>query len=164
MKVYITETIIRNVIEHFYGEYCDAYHQIHPDIEWQVLNRSPRLLTPNNVLPRLYISELVDEWGYVITIVDQYKFYMDIIPSVIDRYVIKITSTDIIFRFNTDYFESCKYDEDWLNMMYRIYTKLVEANIFMHREEIYQQSRQDGDINGRETQTTQDQETGSRHD
>lgn len=143
MKVYITKDIVCNIIDEFHSDYlrnmlCEVT-KLHIE--------KAHFLWTIHAYPYLVLAEMYDNAGFVITsrihtIGGKEAEIEDIRKWCIDNYIIKISSDSIDFRYNTDYFERFALDEEWVNTLFKIYARIVQANTKLWKDELIRKSQE----------------------
>lgn len=143
MKVYITKDIVCNIIDEFHSDYlrnmlCEVT-KLHIE--------KAHFLWTIHAYPYLVLAEMYDNTGFVITsrihaIGGKEAEIEDIRKWCIDNYIIKISSDSIDFRYNTDYFERFALDEEWVNTLFKIYARIVQANTKLWKDELIRKSQE----------------------
>ena len=143
MKVYITKDIVCNIIDEFHSDYlrnmlCETT-KLHIE--------KAHFLWTIHAYPYLVLAEMYDNAGFVITsrihaIGGKEADIEDIRKWCIDNYIIKISSDSIDFRYNTDYFERFALDEEWVNTLFKIYARIVQANTELWKDELIRKSQE----------------------
>jgi hypothetical protein len=106
-----------------------------------------RFLWTIHVYPYLILAEMYDNDGFVIasrtrSIGSKEDEIEDLRKWCIDNYIIKISSDSIDFRYNTDYFTDFALDEDWVNTLFKIYARIVQANTELWKDELIRKSQE----------------------
>jgi hypothetical protein len=106
-----------------------------------------RFLWTIHVYPYLILAEMYDNDGFVIasrtrSIGSKEGEIEDLRKWCIDNYIIKISSDSIDFRYNTDYFTDFTLDEDWVNTLFKIYARIVQANTELWKDELIRKSQE----------------------
>lgn len=138
MKVYVTKDDVCRIIDVYHSEYlrnmlCDVTHlQIEKfDSIWRI-----------HQYPYAILADMYDDEGFVIAvrihgIGGKEEEIEDLRKWCIDNYIIKISSESIDFRYNTDYFTQFSLDENWVNTLFKIYTRIVQINTEMWKDDIF---------------------------
>ena len=115
------------------------------------MSERPLMLSIKYWIPKLYVTTINpdnESEGYAIACIGR-----ALLPSgevdwqkmhelMLEHYIIKITTTDIQFRFDFANHPGVQYDEYFRDMLFKIYCDLVNGNIHLLREAEYQEYRQ----------------------
>lgn len=152
MNVLLNFEHIKQIFDVHYNEYVNELDQRYRQLEWMRMSERPLMLSIKHWIPKFYIATINpdnESEGYAIACIDR-----ALLPSgkvdwqkmhelILEHYVIKITTTDIQFRFDFANHPSVQYyDEDVRDILFKIYCDLVNVNIHLLREAEYQVYRQ----------------------
>lgn len=150
MKVLLKLEHIKHIFDIHYNEFINDIEGFYYRLKWYRMTGRPIILSVKYWLPNFYITTINpdnESEGYVFACIGK-----ELLPGgevdwqkmhelILENYVIKITKTDIQFRFD---FETpgVQYDEDFRDMLFKIYRDLVDGNCHLLREAEYQEYRQ----------------------
>ena len=151
MKVLLNFEHIKQIFDVHYNEYVNDLDQRYRHLEWMRMSERPLMLSIKYWIPKLYVTTINpdnESEGYAIACIGR-----ALLPSgevdwqkmhelMLEHYIIKITTTDIQFRFDFANHSDVQYDEDFRDMLFKIYCDLVNGNIHLLREAEYQEYRQ----------------------
>lgn len=143
MKVYITKDIVCKIIDEFHSDYL---RNMLCEVTKLHIEKAHALWTIHEY-PYLVLAEMYDNTGFVITcrihaIGGKEAEIEDLRKWCMDNYIIKISSDSIDFRYNTDYFTHFTLDEEWVNTLFKIYTRIVQANTELWKDELIRKSQE----------------------
>ena len=143
MKVYITKEVLCELIDKLHDSYLremlvdvTSLHIEKFDSIWRI-----------HEYPYLILADMDDDEGFVLAvrvhrIGGKEKEIEDIRKWCIDNYIIRVSTTSIDFRYNTDYFTHFQLDERWVNVLFKLYAKIVELNTLLWRDELFKMSQE----------------------
>lgn len=143
MKIYITMEEAGKIIDVFHGDYLrnmlsevSHLHIEKFDSIWRI-----------HQYPYLIMAKTYDCEGFVIAvnihgIGSKEKEIEDLRKWCIENYIIKVSPSSIDFRYNTDYFTSFSLDEEWVNVLFKIYARIVQANTEMWKDDLLKISQE----------------------
>lgn len=148
MEVLLKFEHIKQIFDVHYNEYINDLDQRYRQLEWMRMSERPIMLSIKHWIPKFYIATINpdnESEGYAIACIDR-----ALLPSgevdwqkmhelILEHYVIKITTTDIQFRFDFANHPVVQYNEDVRDILFKIYCDLVNVSIHLLREAEYQE-------------------------
>ena len=151
MKVLLKLEHIKHVFEAHYNRFVDDISGYYQSLSWPRMSERPLIWSIKEWLPKFYIATINpdnESEGYAIACIDRVLLpcgeedWQKMHELILENYVIKITTTDIQFRFDFANTPGVQYDEDFRDMLFKIYCDLVDGNVYLRREAEYQECRQ----------------------
>lgn len=151
MEVLLKLEHIKQIFDVHYNEYINDLDQRYQQLEWMRMSGRPFILSTKYWLPKFYIATINpdnESEGYAFACIGRALLpcgevdWQKMHELIIKHYVIKITTTDIQFRYDFANQPDVQYDEDVRDMLFKIYCDLVNGNIHLLREAEYQEYRQ----------------------
>lgn len=151
MRVLLKFEHIKQIFDVHYNEYVNDLDQRYQHLEWMRMSERPIMLSIKHWIPKLYVTTINpdnESEGYAVACIDRVLLpcgevdWQKMHELMLENYVIKITTTDIQFRFDFANHPGVQYDEDFRDMLFKIYCDLVNGNIHLLREAEYQEYRQ----------------------
>ena len=150
MKVLLKFEHIKQIFDVHYNEFIDDLDPLYKQLEWMRMSERPIMLSIKHWLPKLYVTTINpdnESEGYACACIDRALLpcgevdWQKMHELILEHYVIKITTTDIQFRYDFVNHPGVQYDEDVRDMLFKIYCDLVNGNIHLLREAEYQECR-----------------------
>ena len=151
MKVLLKLEHIKQIFDVHYNEFINDLDLRYQHLEWMRASERPIMLSIKHWIPKLYVTTINpdnESEGYAIACIGR-----ALLPSgevdwqkmhelILEHYIIKITTTDIQFRFYFANHPGVQFDENFRDVLFKIYCDLVNGNIHLIRETEYQEYRQ----------------------
>lgn len=151
MKVLLKFEHIKQIFDVHYNEFVDDLEARYQHLDWIRMSERPIILSIKYWLPRFYITTINpdnESEGYVCACIDRVLLpcgevdWQKMHELILEHYIIKITTTEIQFRYDFANLSNVQYDEDVRDMLFKIYCDLVNGNINLIKESKYQEYRQ----------------------
>ena len=151
MKVLLKLEHIKQIFDAHYNDFVDDIEGRYYHLEWLSMSGRPIILSIKYWLPNFYITTINPDnksEGYACACISRALLpcgevdWQKMHELILEHYVIKITTTDIQFRYDFANHPGVQYDEDVRDMLFKIYCDLVDGNIHLIREAEYQEYRQ----------------------
>ena len=148
MKVLLKLEHIKQIFDIHYNRFVDDISEYYQNLAWPHMNERPFILSIKDWIPRFYMTTINpdnESEGYACACIDRVLFpcgevdWEQMRNLILEHYIIKITTTDIQFRYDFGNTPGVQYDEDFRDMLFKIYCDLVNANCHLLREAEYQE-------------------------
>ena len=148
MKVLLKLEHIKHIFDIHYNRFVDDISEYYQSLSWPRMSERPLIWSIKEWLPKFYITTINpdnESEGYAFACIGR-----TLLPSgevdwkkmhdlILEHYVIKITTTDIQFRYDFENYPGVHYDDDFRDMLFKIYCDLVTGNIHLIKEVEYQE-------------------------
>lgn len=137
MKVYITKEVLCDLIGKLHDSYlremlvdATSLHIEKFDSLWRFYE-----------YPYLLLADMDNDEGFVLAvrvhgIGGKDEVIEDLRKWCVENYIIRISTSSIDFRYNTDYFTHFSLDERWVNVLFKLYSKIVELNTLAWKDSL----------------------------
>lgn len=152
MKVLLKFEHIKQIFDIHYNEFVNDLDQRYRHLEWMCMSGGrPIILSSKWWLPKFYITTINpdnESEGYAFACIDRVLFpcgevdWEKMRELILKNYIIKITTTEIQFRYDFAIAPGVQYDEDFRDILFKIYCDLVNMNCHLLREAKYQEHLQ----------------------
>lgn len=151
MKVLLKFEHIKQIFDVHYNEFINDLDERYQHLDWLRVSGRPIILSIKDWLPKFYITTINpdnESEGYAFACIGRALLpcgevdWQKMHELIIENYIIKITTTDIQFRYDFANHPGVQYDDDVRDMLFKIYCDLVNLNIHLIREAEYQECRQ----------------------
>lgn len=148
MKVLLKFEHIKQIFDVHYNELVNELDERYQHLDWLRVSGRPIILSIKDWLPKFYITTINpdnESEGYAFACIGRALLpcgevdWKKMHELILENYVIKITTTDIQFRFDFANTPGVRYDEDFRDMLFKIYCDLVNGNCHLIREAEYQE-------------------------
>ena len=148
MPVLLKLEHIKQIFDIHYNEFVNDLDERYQQLEWTRMSGRPIILSAKYWLPKFYITAINpdnESEGYACACIDRVLFpcgevdWEQMHNLILEHYIIKITTTDIQFRYDFANHPGVQYDEDFRDMLFKIYCDLVNVNCHLLREAEYQE-------------------------
>lgn len=147
MKVLLKLEHIKHIFDIHYNRFVDGIMGYYQSLSWPCESERPLIWSIKEWLPKFYMTTINpdnESEGYAFACIGR-----TLLPSgevdwkkmhdlILEHYVIKITTTDIQFRYDFANTPGVHYDEDFRDLLFKIYCDLVVGNCHLLREADYQ--------------------------
>lgn len=143
MKVYITKEVLCELIGKLHDIYlremlidATSLHIEKFDSIWRI-----------HEYPYLILADMGNDEGFVLAvrvhgIGGKEEVIEDLRKWCVENYIIRVSTSSIDFRYNTDYFTHFQLDERWVNVLFKLYSKIVELNTMAWKDELFKMSQE----------------------
>lgn len=148
MKVLLKLEHIKQIFDAHYNDFVDDIEGRYQNLEWMLMSERPLLWSIKDWLPKFYMATINpdnESEGYAFACIGKALLpcgevdWKKMHELILKNYVIKITTTDIQFRYDFENTPGVQYDEDFRDMLFKIYCDLVNGNCHLLREAEYQE-------------------------
>ncbi len=148
MKVLLKLEHIKQIFDAHYNDFVDGIVGCYQNLAWPCESERPFILSIKDWLPKFYMATINpdnDSEGYAFACIDKALLpcgevdWEKMHELILKHYVIKITTTDIQFRYDFENHPGVQYDKDFRDMLFKIYCDLVNGNCHLLREAEYQE-------------------------
>ena len=148
MKVLLKLEHIKHIFDVHYNRFVDDILGYYYSLSWPRMSERPLIWSIKEWLPEFYITTIDpdnESEGYACACIDKALLpcgevdWKKMHEFILKNYVIKITTTDIQFRYDFGNTSGVQYDEDFRDMLFKIYCDLVNVNCQLIREAEYQE-------------------------
>jgi len=151
MKVLLKFEHIKQIFDIHYNEFVVDMEGRYQNLEWSRVSERPLISSIKDWLPKFYIATINpdnESEGYAFACIGKSLLpcgevdWKKMHELILKNYIIKITTTDIQFRYDFGNTSGVRYDEDFRDLLFKIYCDLVNGNCHLLREAEYQKYRQ----------------------
>jgi hypothetical protein len=148
MKVLLKPEHIKQIFDAHYNRFVDDISEYYQSLSWPRMSERPLIWSIKEWLPSFYMTTINpdnESEGYVFACIDKTLLpcgevdWEKMHELILKHYVIKITTTDIQFRYDFENHPGVHYDKDLRDMLFKIYCDLVNGNCHLLREAEYQE-------------------------
>lgn len=148
MKVLLKLEHIKQIFDVHYNEFVNDLDERYQQLEWMRMSGRPIILSIKDWLPKFYITTINpdnESEGYAFACIGRALLpyggvdWQKMHELILEHYIIKITTTDIQFRYDFANTPGVHYDEDFRDLLFKIYCDLVNGNCHLLREAEYQE-------------------------
>ena len=146
MKVLLKLEHIKHIFDVHYNRFVDGIMGYYQSLSWPRMSERPLIWSIKDWLPKFYMTTINpdnESEGYAFACIDRVLFpcgevdWEQMRNLILEHYIIKITTTDIQFRYDFANHPGVQYDEDFRDMLFKIYCDLVNGNCHLLREAEY---------------------------
>lgn len=148
MKVLLKLEHIKQIFDVHYNHFVNDITEYYQNLSWPRVSERPLIWSIKEWLPKFYITTINpdnESEGYVCACIGRALLpcgevdWQKMHELILEHYVIKITTTDIQFRYDFANTPGVQYDEDFRDVLFKIYCDLVNGNCHLLREAEYQE-------------------------